>query len=54
MNGYFNGTLDVVGIWDRALTGSEIAVLAAPEPSTALLLSLGLVGLSARRRALRA
>jgi len=39
-------------IYDRALSGSEISTLYSPipEPSTALLVGLGLVGVGVRRR----
>ncbi len=43
-----SGRVDEVAIYSRALSASEIAAI--PEPSTALLLSLGLAGLAARRR----
>jgi sialidase-1 len=39
------GALDEVRLYDRALSASEIALL-VPEPSTALLLALGLAGLA--------
>ncbi len=52
-----NGTLDEVAIWDRALTGDEIASLynggagrSVPEPSTIGLILLGLIGLAVGRR----
>ena len=44
----------VVGYGTNPLGQTEAWIATIPEPSTALLLSLGLVGLSARRRALRA
>ncbi len=47
------GLIDDIGIWNRGLTEPNINFISAnpiPEPSTALLLSLGLVGLAARRR----
>ena len=49
----FDGSIDDLYIYNRALSPSEIATLAAiPEPSTALLLGIGLIGLSIHRRIL--
>jgi len=48
----FRGVVDELYIYDRALSGSEISTLYSPipEPSTALLLGLGLAALAARGR----
>jgi hypothetical protein len=46
---YFNGLIDEVRIYSRALSGSEIMAL-VPEPATLLLLSLGSLGLFRKYR----
>ena len=46
---YFNGLIDEVRIYNRALSGSEIMAL-VPEPATLLLLSLGSLALLRRHR----
>lgn len=50
---YWDGAIDDVGVWGRALDSDEIAFVAInpiPEPSTALLVALGLVGIGVKRR----
>ena len=49
----FSGSIDDVYIYDRALSPSEVSTLfsVVPEPSTALLLGIGLSALAARSRA---
>ena len=51
----FSGSIDDVYIYDRALSPSEIQTLysAVPEPSTALLMGLGLAGMASGRRRIR-
>jgi hypothetical protein len=46
----FHGIIDDVRIYNTALSASEVAALAVPEPCVALLGGLGLAGLLRRRR----
>lgn len=46
----FDGNLDDVRIYDHTLSSSEVAALAVPEPSVALLGGLGVLGLLGTRR----
>lgn len=51
-NQYFEGSMDEVRISDQALSPSQF--LNAPEPSSLLLATLGAIGLTLRRRRIRA
>ena len=46
----FNGVLDDLRVYNNALSASEVAALAVPEPSIALLGAIGAIGLVRRRR----
>ena len=50
----FSGSIDDVYIYNRTLSASEVQTLysAVPEPSTALLFGIGLIGISLRRSAI--
>jgi hypothetical protein len=49
--GAFDGAIDDVRIYDRALSGTEVADLyALPEPATLALLALGGLAMLRRRR----
>ena len=52
---YFSGSIDDVYIYDRALSPTEVSTLfsVVPEPSTALLLSIGLFAISLRKKVRR-
>jgi hypothetical protein len=47
--GTFQGDMDEVGVWDRALTASEVQSLIIPEPASAALAGIGGVLLLSRR-----
>ncbi len=47
---YFTGKIDDIQIYDRALSLSEIQQIQAPEPTTIILLGLGVFGAVASRR----
>ena len=49
---YFSGSIDDVYIYNRALSAAEVSTLytAVPEPTTGLLLGLGLLGVAVRLR----
>lgn len=46
----FAGSIDELRIYDTVLSGTDIAALAAPEPGSAMLVGLGVLGLVSRRR----
>jgi Concanavalin A-like lectin/glucanases superfamily/PEP-CTERM motif len=46
----FQGVIDDVQIFNTALTSTEVAVLAVPEPASVLLGGLGIISLFSRRR----
>ena len=47
--GSFQGDMDDVGVWDRALTAGEVRSLIIPEPAAAVLVGVGGVLLLCRR-----
>lgn len=47
---YLAGRMDEVRVYDRVLTGNEVAALAVPEPSTGILVTLAGLAFALKRR----